>query len=61
MLSFIFDILILILVANWFYADYQESKQQGRSLKDYKRGIVLFFAILALMDISINIIAKCFT
>jgi hypothetical protein len=39
------------MIGRWFSKDYKEAKQQGRSVMDYKKGIMMFFVVLAIMDI----------
>ena len=49
--NLLFDVFVLVMIGRWFSKDYKEAKQQGRSVMDYKKGIMMFFVVLAIMDI----------
>lgn len=51
-IELIFELLVLGLIAFYFYKDYQKAKrEEGQTLKGYMRGILIFIAIIVILNI----------
>ena len=48
----IIELLVLGAIAYYFYRDYQKAKrEEGQNLKGYMRGILIFIAIIVILNI----------
>ena len=58
MLELFIEILALIVLARYFYKDYQKAKLEGQNLQDYIRsyvkGFVIFIVILILLRLFLG-------